>query len=277
MNKMFKKILATTATLAIAATMCASAFAAGETATHTTGAVKVDGYAAVPDATQYTVMIFGEGFEVTDADGKVTYNPAEIYYINQGAKLYAADENDTAGLLDNMLVKLAEGETGLKDGTYTVRIGNDKGTVVNVPLTVSTVQETKTYTITCTVADSAAEVYMDDVLGTKVSDGVYTFEKENGTYTLVVKAPGAFTRTIENVTVADADADVSTTLKYGLTRENATKVELEDLSAVLSIYNVTSTEDNYSLSCDFDRNGTVELEDLSAVLSNYNLSVDDAY
>jgi hypothetical protein len=128
MNKMFKKLMAVSATVAIAATMSVSAFAAGETATHENGSVSVTDYAAVAGATQYTVMLFEDSFATNN-------DVSKIYYINQGA--------DPAALLTGMLVKATTAEDGttsnaLPDGDYTVRIGNDKGTVVDVDLKVET-------------------------------------------------------------------------------------------------------------------------------------------
>ncbi len=118
MNKMFKKIFAVVAACATVATMSISAFAAGETASHEAGSVSVKGYAAVSDATQYTVMVFEDSF-TTD------YDVAKIFYINQGA--------DFEALLTGMLVKGGE----LADGDYTVRIGNDAGKAIDVDLKVA--------------------------------------------------------------------------------------------------------------------------------------------
>ena len=123
---MFKKLLAVVAVISTAACLSVSAFAAGETATHNAGAVSVNGYTVVENATQYTVMIFAEGFE-TDND------VSKIYYINQGP--------DVATLLNGMLVKattLDDGTTSneLPVGTYTVRIGNDAGAATDITLEV---------------------------------------------------------------------------------------------------------------------------------------------
>ena len=150
MNKMFKKLMAVTATLAIAATMSVSAFAEGETeettpatpsASHTAGSVEVKNYTkpdtAVDGTTQYTVMVFLDSEDGISAD--------EIYYINQGS--------DPSTLLADMRVKATTAEDGttsinLPDGDYTVRIGNSTGSVVNVDLKVSTVVTPTTKEIT---------------------------------------------------------------------------------------------------------------------------------
>ena len=130
---MFKKILAVVAALATATCLSVSAFAAGETATHDKGAVSVNGYTVVENATQYTVMIFKDGFEITDPEtGVTTYDTNQIYYINQGP--------DVATLLNGMLVKATtvSGVTSndLPVGTYTVRIGNDAGAATDITLEV---------------------------------------------------------------------------------------------------------------------------------------------
>ncbi len=138
---MFKKIFAVVAACATVATMSISAFAAGETASHEAGSVSVNGYAAVSGATQYTVMVFEDSFE-TD------YDVAKIFYINQGA--------DYAALLSGMLVKGGE----LADGDYTVRIGNDMGSVVDVDLKI----EGETVTIVYGDADGSGTVNRADLL-----------------------------------------------------------------------------------------------------------------
>jgi hypothetical protein len=268
MNKMFKKIMAVSATVAIAATMSVSAFAADVTVAPTDNAVTVTP-TAVENATMYTVMVFSCA---ADADiAKAT--PADataIYYINQGA--------DVNALVSNMLVKATSETEYLPAGNYVVRIGNDKGSVQNFALESKVEETTKTYTITCKVDDAYAEVYMDGALGTKV-DGGYTFTKENGTYTLVVKAPGAFTKTIGNVVVADANTEVTATLAYGSVREDATEIALEDLSILLGMYGHEANAEgsSYNVACDFDRNGTVELTDLSILLGNYGKTLDNVY
>jgi hypothetical protein len=110
--------------------MSVSAFAAEEAA-HDAGSVSVTGYAAVEGATQYTVMVFEDSFTGTEVE--------KIFYINQGA--------DPAALLAGMLVKGGE----LAEGDYTVRIGNDKGTTVDVDLKV--VKEEEGVTITLNYGD----------------------------------------------------------------------------------------------------------------------------
>ncbi len=133
MNKMFKKLVVGIATVAAVVSLSSLAFASeSETttpttpsATHTDGSVSVNGYTVVEDATQYTVMVFENSFTGTETD--------KIYYINQG--------NNPTNLLLGMLVKsttLSGGETtnNLPEGNYTVRIGNDKGSYVDVPLSV---------------------------------------------------------------------------------------------------------------------------------------------
>ena len=144
MNKMFKKILAVVAVMSTAACLSVSAFAEGETATpaapsasHNAGAVTVTGYAAVANATQYTVMVFkDDGFEITDPEtGAKTYDASKIYYINQGATLDI--------LLGSMLVKATDGVNALPDGDYTVRIGNNAtgATPVDIDLKVEATPE----------------------------------------------------------------------------------------------------------------------------------------
>ena len=146
---MFKKILAVAAVTATAACLSVSAFAEGETATpaapsasHNAGEVTVTGYAAVANATQYTVMVFkDDGFEITDPEtGAKTYDASKIYYINQGAQPNV--------LLAGMLVKATDGVNALPDGDYTVRIGNNAtgATAVDIDLKVSTDPETKEIT-----------------------------------------------------------------------------------------------------------------------------------
>ena len=125
-GKMFKKLMAVSATVAIAATMSVSAFAAGETATHTDGSVSVSGYAAVDGATQYTVMLFEDSF-TTD------YAVSKIFYINQ--------DSNPSTLLSNMLVKATDGVNALPVGDYTVRIGNDAGDAIDVDLKVVAAEE----------------------------------------------------------------------------------------------------------------------------------------
>lgn len=173
MNKMFKKLMAVSATVAIAATMSVSAFAAGETATHENGSVSVSGYAAVDGATQYTVMLFEDSF-TTD------YAVSKIYYINQGS--------DPTALLAGMLVKATAAEDGttsnaLPDGDYTVRIGNDKGTVVDVDLKVVTEDDTTTITLTY------GDVNNDGVVN--IADGIIALRKDAGLVTVFTSADGS--------------------------------------------------------------------------------------
>jgi hypothetical protein len=168
MNKMFKKLMAVSATVAIAATMSVSAFAAGETATHENGSVSVTGYAAVEGATQYTVMLFEDSF-ATSSD------VSKIYYINQGS--------DSATLLAGMLVKATDGVNALPDGDYTVRIGNDKGTVVDVDLKVVTEDDTTTITLTY------GDVNNDGVVN--IADGIIALRKDAGLVTVFTSADGS--------------------------------------------------------------------------------------
>ena len=133
MNKMFKKIFAVVAACATVATMSVSAFAA--TANHEDGTVSVSGYEAVTGATQYTVMVFSVGADVTDLAKATPSKVDDIYYINQGTELY--DEVNKDGLLDKMLVKATNGENALPAGNYAVRIGNDANEVVTLGLAVT--------------------------------------------------------------------------------------------------------------------------------------------
>lgn len=144
MNKMFKKLMAVTATVAMAASMSVSAFAA-ESATHTNGSVSVSGYTAVEDATQYTVMVFSCASDA-DITKVVPANSDAIYYINQ--------DTDPADLLTGMLVKATGESNDLPDGDYVIRIGNDTATVTNIALNVTTTVITKDY-ITATEAGKA--------------------------------------------------------------------------------------------------------------------------
>jgi hypothetical protein len=131
MNKMFKKLMAVSATVAIAATMSVSAFAADVTVAPTDKAVTVTP-TEVKDATMYTVMVFSTTADITDAEKLAAATPANgdaIYYINQGA--------DVEALVTNMLVKATtvdETTSYLPVGNYVVRIGNDKGSVQNFGL-----------------------------------------------------------------------------------------------------------------------------------------------
>ena len=130
---MFKKLMAVTATLAIAATMSVSAFAADVTVAPTDDKVSVTPTAA-ENATMYTVMVFSCA---ADAD-KATAVPADanaIYYINQGT--------DVTALVTDMLVKATSETEYLPAGNYVVRIGNDTGSVQNFTL----VSEEETVTI----------------------------------------------------------------------------------------------------------------------------------
>ena len=116
--------MAVTATVAIAATMSVSAFAADVTVAPTDDKVSVTP-TAVDGATMYTVMVFGCA---ADAD-IATAVPADanaIYYINQ--------DTDATALVTNMLVKATSETEYLPAGNYVVRIGNDKGSVQNFAL-----------------------------------------------------------------------------------------------------------------------------------------------
>ena len=85
MNKMFKKILSVAAVTATAACLSVSAFAANVTITDAKDNVGVTGYEAVPNANQYTVMIFKyTPSETVTVDNASPALPTDIYYINQG-------------------------------------------------------------------------------------------------------------------------------------------------------------------------------------------------
>ena len=130
---MFKKFMAVTATLAIAATMSVSAFAADYKPTDS--AISVTPSTTPTDATQYTVMLFKTEADVATATAVASATPAsmnDIYYINQSS--------DLTTLVNGMLVKATTVDgttTYLPEGNYVVRIGNDKGSVENLVLTVS--------------------------------------------------------------------------------------------------------------------------------------------
>lgn len=133
MNKMFKKLMAVSATVAIAATMSVSAFAETK-ATHEDGTVSVSGYEPVANAVQYTVMVFKVADDTADFEAATPAKVDDIYYINQGTELYDVENKD--GLLDQMLVKATDGENALPKGTYVVRIGNDKGVPTSLGLSI---------------------------------------------------------------------------------------------------------------------------------------------
>ena len=128
--------MAVTATLAIAATMSVSAFAADVTVAPTDDKVSVTP-AAAENATMYTVMVFSCAADA-DITTAVPADANAIYYINQGT--------DVTALVSNMLVKATtvdDATSYLPDGNYVVRIGNDTGSVQNFTL----VSEEETVTI----------------------------------------------------------------------------------------------------------------------------------
>lgn len=271
MNKMFKKLMAVSATVAIAATMSVSAFAIDATLSQGKDEVTVSTSDYTVEANQYTVMVF-KGETVTSDS---------IYYINQG--------DNVTTLLSGMKVKASTLEDGtttneLQPGTYTVRVGNDAGAAVaECTFVVEEVADTPTtFKITGYVADTYATVTLGETTVDVADDGSFSFaDLANGVYDIIVKAPGAFNRTL-SATVADADVALSTieaktSLVYGAVRENCSKIELEDLSLLLTNYGVDSNNDGYNVAYDFDRNGSVELEDLSLLLTNYGLAIENAY
>jgi hypothetical protein len=261
--------MAVSATVAIAATMSVSAFAIDATLSTGKDEVTVSGYTV--EADQYTVMVFkGE-----------TINSDSIYYINQGS--------DLGTLLNGMKVKASTLEDGtttneLQPGTYTVRVGNDAGAAVaECTFVVEEVADTPTtFKITGYVADTYATVTLGETTVNVGADGSFTFaDLANGVYDIIVKAPGALNRTL-NATVADADvsvasADAPIALKYGLIREDATKVEIDDLNVLLNAFGKESSDAAYKLACDFDRNGKVEIDDLNRLLNNFGKTVEQVY
>lgn len=140
MNKMFKKLMAVTATVAMAASMSVSAFAADVTVAPTNDKLSVTP-TAVESATMYTVMVFSCTADA-NKDTAVPANSDAIYYINQGT--------DVTALVTNMLVKATtvdDTTSYLPVGNYIVRIGNDKGSVQNFTI------ESKEETITILYGD----------------------------------------------------------------------------------------------------------------------------
>ena len=264
MNKMFKKLMAVSATVAIAATMSVSAFAIDATLSQGKDEVTVSTSDYTVEANQYTVMVFkGE-----------TVTPDSIYYINQG--------DNVTTLLSGMKVKASTLEDGkttneLQPGTYTVRVGNDAGAAVaECTFVVEEVADTPTtFKITGYVADTYATVTLGETTVDVADDGSFSFaDLANGVYEIIVKAPGAITRTT-SATVQDADIDLANiTLKYGSAGGSGETVAFGDLSALLDAYEKTA---NYSLNCDFNRDGSVGFADLSALLDTYEKSIDVVY
>ena len=190
MNKMFKKILAVAAVTATAACLSVSAFATEDVVvtpvTPATDAITVTP-ATTPTAAQYTVMLFKGEASATDVA------VGDIYYINQGS--------DLSALVTGMKVKATTVDsvtTYLPVGNYTVRIGNSTGSVENISLVVTQEQQNPTtFKITGYVADTYATVTLGETTVNVGNDGSFTLaDLVDGAYTLVVKAPGAFNRTL---------------------------------------------------------------------------------
>ena len=177
---MFKKLMAVSATVAIAATMSVSAFAAEETpdltATPDAGSIAVTDTTKLPEqktGTQYTVMLFEESFDTTP-------DVSKIYYINQG--------DNVANLVGNMLVKATDDTTFMPEGNYIVRIGNDANlAVVNLTLKVEKEDEgNTTISIECwgdvdgsgSIAVGDINALVDYLLGTAKTFGDYTVGTE---------------------------------------------------------------------------------------------------
>ena len=185
-SKMFKKIMAVSATVAIAATMSVSAFAADVTVAPTDNAVTVTP-TAVENATMYTVMVFSTTADITDAEKLAAATPADataIYYINQGA--------DVTALVSNMLVKATSETEYLPAGNYVVRIGNDKGSVQNFALESKVEETTKTFTFIW--GDVNLDGYVDagdvSAISQRSIGGTTTFTKDGVSFTIDVNSNG---------------------------------------------------------------------------------------
>ena len=132
------------------------------------------------------------------------------------------------------------------------------------------------------VADNEATVILGETSVKVDSTGAYSFENiTTGKYELSIKAPGAFTRKIsanvENSDLLIADSENKTTLFYGAVREDATKIEIDDLLLLKTNYGISSADEGYSLAMDFDRNGKIEIDDLLMLKTNYGKTISEAY
>jgi len=200
-----------------------------------------------------------------------------IYYINQGD---AATE--FAGIIEAMKVKTKDengNEVAFDPTKFEIRIGGTKNEKGEYQILVYDIAAVSTgYKITGYVADTYATVTIGETTVEVADDGSFSFEKmANGIYSLMIKAPGAFNRTVSaNVNGADlavSTADNQLKMKYGEI-DGTDMADFDDLSMLIAVY---EDDSKYKVSCDLNRDGAVDFDDLSMLIANYEKTTSTVY
>ena len=205
-----------------------------------------------------------------------------IYYINQGD---AATE--FAGIIEAMKVKTVKDKEGnevaFNPADFEIRIGGTKNAKGEYQILVYDIAAVSTgYKITGYVADAYATVTIGETTVEVADDGSFSFEKmANGIYDLMIKAPGAFNRTVSaNVNGADlavSTADNQLSLVYGAVTPDAEEITISDLTSLKIAFNSSVGDEGYSISCDLNRDGVINISDLTTIKLNFGMKIADAY
>lgn len=212
-------------------------------------------YGSAEAAQQSTVLVVKQGTDIA------TLADTDIKYIDQEA----VSENTIT-----YTFKLLSDD---RAGVYDVYVG---GTAVDAPGKTAFSFDTRKIIGTVTVlgdatkATAVAKAGDAEVAGAVASDGKYTIEVGQGTYTVVLGKAGYLYRTIEGVAVADQDVTLDTVKLLGgdfaIDGVADGEITLSDLQAVLDAYGAQS------LTLDLNDDGNITLEDLQEVLDNFGAS-----
>ena len=109
----------------------------------------------------------------------------------------------------------------------------------------------------------------ENVIATKTTneaDGFKFEEVEEGTYTILIEAPGSLGHKIENVAVTEGETTTVSgiTLIYG-NYNNNDSIDLEDLASII----VAAAGTEYDSLADVNGNSAVELSDITTTITYY--------
>jgi hypothetical protein len=111
-------------------------------------------------------------------------------------------------------------------------------------------------------------------------NGKFELSIGDGTYDFVISIPGYIPRIIENVSVENGEASLSTEAEplelWAGDVDSSGAVSAADLGMLLAGFNTIADDPKYSESIDFDISGSVSASDLGMLLANFN-KVSDHY
>ena len=242
------------------------------------------------------VAIFTVGYSATDVEQvtilAVLGDETEAQAPDSGSILYIDQDAPTAGeFVFKVKLSKFDAET---DGYIYIKIG---GTAIDAAVEGDAVNvlESEGYTVSGYVQTVAAETTIQiklgsEPIGTKVvtkgseqTEGEFVFENvAPGTYTLVISAQSAITRTIENVVVVDDNKLVTSgsanaiPLLFGRISGNE-GVGYTDMYDLKESYGRKTGDADYNENADFYSKGFVNYMDMYLLKEAYGKSAANAY